>query len=121
MTSYTEATGKRPRHVYDDCWTWYDTQEHEADDLPGVIFALLEGGHMEGPLGLTRSYPSEADALKAADEAYLKAVADGVIPPSEQRRIEMALIAQKSDRVIADAEAFLATRPDAMKPIEGVV
>lgn len=78
--SYTAATGKRPKMLHEYCyrWTLPDPPSHQApENLPDAVFDRLEAD--------PRAYPqrwlfrtSDA-ALKAADEAYLKAVADGAI------------------------------------------
>lgn len=90
--SYTAATGKRPMAddgrgmEPGDGFTWFRTDPRPSmakepvppEDLPIEVFARLEGGVLSYN-HQWRDYDTESAALKAADEAYLRAVADGAM------------------------------------------
>jgi hypothetical protein len=78
--SYTAATGKRPRPMTDGGCRWSRDGRHNEgileplDAIPFEVFVRLEGNRVP-----VFCYDTESDALKAADEAYLRAVADGAM------------------------------------------
>ncbi len=82
--SYTATEGKRPafdEHTMSYCWLDCGT---DNDDLPYYVLERLTGGKPKLGLGnalLWVAYPTEAEALAAADAAALKAIADGVWTP----------------------------------------
>jgi len=71
---YTAATGKRPR-CSNPNWFWMP----EAGDPLGLPFPVYKQIGKMQRFQLPVLFPTESDALKAADEAYLKAVADGAM------------------------------------------
>ena len=86
--SYTAATGKRPFFDRDaECSYSWSNEMYLPGDLgrrphvvPDEVLTRMGGGQ-EGWRNHYRSYPTEAAALDAADEAFRKAVADGAMPP----------------------------------------
>lgn len=80
--SYTRRTGKRPFRVYPGFYGWGDLADIGVDApeiLPGPIWDRLEDTKTK-PLSW-KTYKGLAVALKAADDAYRKAVEGGAVEP----------------------------------------
>lgn len=96
--SYTAAMGKRPMPDDDrgmepgDGFTWFRTDPRPSmakepipvEDLPPPVFARLIGGILSYN-HQWRDYPTESEALAAADAAYLQAVKDGAIEHNHEQ------------------------------------
>lgn len=98
MATYTQVAGKRPKQwlcgdAKSMVYEWgYSTENvdfpsqnlPEISLLPDEVFNRLEALESVGnEWGTSWMFPSEAAALVAADEAYLKAVADRTMNPIE--------------------------------------
>lgn len=83
VVSYTQATGKRP-YLMEACgqYRWgliLDRANVAPEELPHEVFWSLQSERGDR----TWVFPTEKEALAAADAAYERAVAEGAMGPIE--------------------------------------